>query len=104
MAATIPPRRIVSCYNAIMPHEIVKVIGRSGQLSLGKEFAGRTALVEAIEPGVWHIRLGTFVPDTERGLWDVDVQDRLRRAEEFAASNPPSDTPLDALEKEALHR
>jgi hypothetical protein len=86
-----------------MPHESVKVIGRSGQLSLGKEFAGRTALVEAVEPGVWHIRLGIFVPDNERGLWDPKVQDRLQRAEEYAASHPPREMSLDALEQEALN-
>ena len=87
-----------------MPHESVKIIGRSGQLSLGKEFAGRTALVEAVEPGVWHIRLGTFVPDNELGLWEPSVQDRLQRAEEYASSHPPRKTHLDALEREALNR
>ena len=87
-----------------MPHENVQLIGRSGQLSLGKEFAGRTALVESLAPGVWHIRLGTFVPDNERGLWESTVQDRLRQAEEYAAVNPPRETHLDALEQEALNR
>ena len=30
----------------------VKVIGQNGQISLGKEFAGRQVLVEQREPGV----------------------------------------------------
>jgi hypothetical protein len=31
----------------------VKVIGTNGQISLGKQFAGRQVLVEEREPGVW---------------------------------------------------
>ena len=34
----------------------VKVIGANGQISLGKEYAGRQVLVEEREPGVWFVR------------------------------------------------
>jgi hypothetical protein len=56
-------------------------IGPSGQIALGKEFAGRTALVEEIETGVWMVRLGSFVPDNERWLWNAGAQAALERAE-----------------------
>jgi hypothetical protein len=35
---------------------VVKQVGASGQISLGKEFAGRTALIDNTEPGVWVIK------------------------------------------------
>jgi putative transposon-encoded protein len=31
---------------------VVKQIGASGQISLGKEFTGRTVLIDNTEPGV----------------------------------------------------
>ncbi len=34
----------------------VKVVGANGQISLGKQFAGRQVLVEEREAGVWLIR------------------------------------------------
>ena len=41
----------------------VKVIGANGQISLGKQYAGRQVLVEEQEPGVWLVRTATVIPD-----------------------------------------
>jgi putative transposon-encoded protein len=46
-------------------NKIVKSIGASGQISLGKEFAGRQVLVESPAKGVWIIRTATITPDHE---------------------------------------
>jgi len=43
----------------------IKTIGSSGQITLGKEYAGRHVVVDQIEPGVWMIKLGQFIPDNE---------------------------------------
>jgi hypothetical protein len=51
----------------------IKTIGRSGQIALGKEYAGRSVLVDQLEPGVWIIKLGEFIPDSERWLADAQV-------------------------------
>jgi hypothetical protein len=80
-----------------MQQESIKIIGQSGQLSLGKEFAGRAALVELIEPGVWHIRLGSFVPDNERWAWGTAVQQQLHRAEAYIAEHPVKESTLDDI-------
>jgi hypothetical protein len=45
----------------------VKRVRTSGQISLGKEFAGRTVLIESTEPGVWLIKTTRTIPDA--GLW-----------------------------------
>ena len=50
---------------------VIKTIGRSGQIALGKEYGGQHVLIDEIEPGVWLVKLGTFVPDNERWLWDT---------------------------------
>ena len=47
--------------------QVVKQVGGSGQISLGKEFAGRTVVVDSSEPGVWVIKTAQTIPDSE--LW-----------------------------------
>lgn len=69
----------------------VKVIGANGQISLGKQFAGRQVLVEEQEPGVWLVRTATVVPDNERWLHQPQAAADLARALEWARSNAGSD-------------
>ena len=80
----------------------IKTIGSSGQISLGKQYAGRHVVVEELEQGVWMIKMGDFVPDNERWLQDPEVQRDLDEALEWAAQNPPRETDLKQLEKELL--
>jgi hypothetical protein len=74
---------------AIQPS--VKVIGANGQISLGKQFAGRQVLVEEREPGVWLVRTATVVPDNERWLHEPQAAAELQEALTWAQSNPPTD-------------
>ncbi len=76
----------------------IKTIGRSGQIALGKEYAGRHVLVDQIEPGVWLIKLGQFIPDNERWLLDPDVHKGLDEAIRWAERHPPRPSDLEALE------
>ena len=46
-------------------NQAIKQIGASGQISLGKEFAGRTVLINTTEPGVWVIKTSQTIPDSE---------------------------------------
>jgi hypothetical protein len=75
----------------------VKVIGANGQISLGKQFAGRQVLVEEREPGVWLIRTATVIPDNELWLHQPKAADDLRRALAWADANPLSDAGTDAF-------
>jgi hypothetical protein len=78
----------------------VKVIGANGQISLGKQFAGRQVLVEEQEPGVWLVRTATVIPDNERWLHLPQSARDLNRALEWAQANRPGDADLDTtLEK-----
>jgi hypothetical protein len=76
---------------------IIKVIGKSGQIALGKEYAGRLVLVDQLEPGVWIIKVGEFIPDSERWLDDAQVQKEVEEAIAWAERNPPRVTDLEAL-------
>ena len=75
----------------------IKVIGANGQISLGKQFAGRQVLVEEQEPGVWLVRTATVIPDNERWLHEPQAAADLARALDWAKANTPGDTDVDAV-------
>ena len=76
----------------------MKQVGASGQISLGKEFAGRTVVIDSSEPGVWVIKTAQTIPDSELWLHQPEATARLDRA--MAAMNqPPSTESLEALEQ-----
>ena len=78
--------------------QVVKQVGASGQISLGKEFAGRTVVVDSSEPGVWVIKTAQTIPDSELWLHQPEAADRLDRAI-AAMDQPPLAANLDALEQ-----
>ena len=78
--------------------QVVKQVGASGQISLGKEFAGRTVVIDSSEPGVWVIKTAQTIPDSELWLHQPESTARLDRA--MAAMNQaPSTGNLEALEQ-----
>lgn len=77
----------------------LKVIGANGQISLGKQFAGRQVLVEEREPGVWIVRTATVIPDNERWVHEPQAANDLSSALAWAAHHPTSDKNTDAVIK-----
>ena len=77
---------------------VAKQVGVSGQISLGKEYAGRTVLIDSSEPGVWVIKTAQTIPESELWLHQPAASARLDRAL-LAMSEPPSVADLDALEQ-----
>jgi hypothetical protein len=78
--------------------ETIKSVGRSGQISLGKKYAGQTVLIDQVETGVWVIKLGRFIPENERWLHREDIQDDLKEAIQWAEENPPRKSNLKRLD------
>ena len=76
---------------------MIKTVGRSGQIALGKEYAGRHVLIDQPEPGVWVIKLGTFVPDNEQWLLESEVQREVDEAITWAEHHPPQPSDLNEL-------
>jgi hypothetical protein len=75
----------------------VKVIGANGQISLGKEYAGRQVLVEEREPGVWLVRTAIVVPENEQWLHLPRAAAELESALSWAARTRPQSTNIDKL-------
>ena len=76
----------------------IKTVGSSGQISLGKKFAGQTVMLDEIDTGVWIVKLGRFIPDNERWIHRPGVQAELNEAITWAKKNPPEDTNFEELE------
>jgi len=78
--------------------QAVKQVGASGQISLGKEFAGRTVVIDSSEPGVWVIKTAQTIPDSELWLHQPEAAARLDRAMD-AMDQPPLAAEFDAVEQ-----
>ena len=76
----------------------IKQVGASGQISLGKEFAGRTVVVDIREPGVWVIKTAQTIPDSELWMHQPEAATRLDRTM-AAMGQPPVAADLEALEQ-----
>lgn len=81
----------------------LKLIGSNGQISLGKQYAGRHVLVEESEPGVWIIRTATVIPDNERWLHEPQAAADLQRAMAWSVSHPPADADVEKLLTQLSH-
>lgn len=73
----------------------LKLVGSNGQISLGKQYAGRHVLVEESEPGVWIVRTATVIPDNERWLHEPRAAADLQAAMSWSASHPPTDAEVE---------
>jgi hypothetical protein len=83
--------------NTLATKTSVKVVGSNGQISLGKEFAGRQVLVEEREPGVWLVRTAMVVPENELWLHQPKAREDLQRALDWAQGHPPKESDPDAV-------
>ena len=75
----------------------IKVVGKSGQISLGKGYAGKTLRVERQPDGSIVLTAVVMVPESQ--LWTLENPDRSRiaRGLEWAAKTRARETDLDAL-------
>jgi hypothetical protein len=75
----------------------IKVVGKSGQISLGKSFAGKMLRVERNQDGSVVLTAVAMVPEAQ--LWTVEEPDRSRIAQglQWAATTPAKETDIDAL-------
>lgn len=75
----------------------VKVIGSNGQISLGKDYAGRQVLVEEREPGVWFVRTAIVIPENERWLHEPQAASSLQAALAWSVKNKAKESDIDTL-------
>ena len=78
--------------------EVRKVSSKS-QLTLPKEFAGKLVSIDKIADGILQIKIGQFVPDSERIFHSEDYQRRLERFDEWMDQRDPEESDLEKLFK-----
>lgn len=83
---------------------MLKMVGNSGQLSLGKKYAGKYFKVEHQSDGAVLLRPMKVVPDAEAWAHEPAMREQLRRADEWAKHTPPAETKLDNLIGNAAKR
>lgn len=76
---------------------MLKTVGTSGQISLGKKYAGRCFEVSEQEDGAIVMVPMRVLPESEAWPQDGEMQEKLRRAKQWCKENPPVETDLDAL-------
>ena len=76
----------------------IKTVGNSGQISLGKKFAGQHVLVDEIESGVWIVKIGRFIPQNEQWIHSAAVKPDLDEAIKWAEQTSPQSSDLDEIE------
>ena len=75
----------------------IKVVGSSGQISLGKRYAGKTLRLERFKDGRIVLTAVRMVPESQ--LWTLEEPDRSRiqRGLAWAAETKPQQTDIDVL-------
>ena len=87
-----------TCHNEVVIE--LKRIGQSGQITLGKQYAGKLLRVEKLEDGRFILTPVVDVPESQ--LWTLQEphKSRIRRGLEWAENNEPVETDLDELLKQ----
>jgi hypothetical protein len=75
----------------------IKVVGKSGQISLGKRYAGKTLRLERFDDGRIVLTAVRMVPESQ--LWTLEEpnRSRIQRGLAWAAETTPEETDLDRL-------
>jgi hypothetical protein len=74
-----------------------KMVGTSGQLSLGKEYAGRYFEIHVQADGAILLKPMRVIPESDAWLYTPEMRERLLQADTWMDRHPPDETDLDAL-------
>lgn len=79
----------------------IKTVGKSGQISLGKSYAGKTLRLQRRADGSILLTAVALVPESQ--LWTLEEPHRTAIAKglAWATETPPAETDLDELVKRA---
>jgi len=82
----------------------IKVVGKSGQISLGKRYAGKMLELQRLDDGSLLLRAVAVVPESQ--LWTLEEPHRstIARGLAWAAENAPRDSDPESLVKQKPRR
>lgn len=77
----------------------IKIVGKSGQISLGKSYAGKTLRLDRFDDGRIVLTSVAMIPESQ--LWTVMEPDhsRIQRGLAWAAKTQPSESDVELLLK-----
>ena len=77
----------------------IKVVGKSGQISLGKRYVGKTLRLERRKDGTVVLTAVAMVPENQ--LWTLEEphRSRIERGLAWAAATEPQETAVEGLLK-----
>ena len=75
----------------------IKVVGKSGQISLGKNYAGKALRVEHRRDGAIILTAVAVIPESQ--LWTLEEPhlSRIKRGLAWASATTPAESDVDAL-------
>lgn len=77
----------------------IKVVGRSGQISLGKSYAGKTFRLERLNQGRIVLTAVAMVPESQVWTLTEPHRSRIQRGLRWAEETEPRETDLNILLK-----
>jgi hypothetical protein len=77
----------------------IKVVGKSGQISLGKSYAGKTLRLERRRDGTMILTAVAIVPESQVWTLEEPHRSRIARGLAWAAEAPARETSLETLTK-----
>ena len=75
----------------------LKTVGSSGQISIGKAYAGKTLRVTLQDDGSLLLTPVVVVPERQMWTLQADAQAAISRGMAYAAAHPPSESDIDDL-------
>lgn len=79
------------------PATEIKVVGKSGQISLGKRYAGKMLRLDRRKDGSMLLTAVAAVPEDQLWIWQEPHRSRIARGLAWAKSHPARETDLEAL-------
>ena len=80
----------------------IKVVGKSGQISLGKAYAGKAVRIERREDGSILLTAVAMVPESQLWTLEAPQRGRIERGLAWAAETKPAETDIDGLLKRRM--
>ena len=88
---------VQSCGMKGLQMESIKIVGKSGQISLGKSLAGRGFVLQVLDTGDILLKHSVIVPANEQWLHTPAMQKKLAKADAWMSRNAAAGTPLSAI-------
>lgn len=78
--------------------EALKIVGKSGQISLGKALAGMGFVMETLPGGDILLKHSVVVPASEYWLHEPAMKDKLAQADDWMRNNHARESNLEEIE------